>query len=137
MRPAIAFLGKVTCLIKWSHTENSWLIVNAWENKIKELHFKARYFILLLHVTADVVLSTWNRCLTYVYVWRLWRSFIVLFSTLVQIVENMNIKTDWLIDFGVLNATFSNISAISWRPVLLVEEAGISRENHRQWTSNW
>jgi len=27
----------------------------------------------------------------------------------------------------VFNATFSNISAISWRPVLVVEEAG---ENH-------
>jgi hypothetical protein len=137
VKPTISFLGQVTCLIKWSHTENSWLIVNARENKIKELHFKTRYFILLLHVTADVVLSTWNRCLPYVYVWRLWRSFIVLFSTLVQIVENMNIKTDWLIDFGVLNATFSNISAISWRPVLLVEEVGVSGENHRQWTSNW
>ena len=31
-------------------------------------------------------------------------------------------------------ATFSNISAISWRPVLVVEEAG---ENHRPWASNW
>jgi hypothetical protein len=29
-----------------------------------------------------------------------------------------------LIDFFVLNASFSNISAISWRPVLVVEEAG-------------
>jgi len=29
-------------------------------------------------------------------------------------------------------ATFSNISAISWRPVLVVEEAG---ENHRPWAS--
>ena len=28
--------------------------------------------------------------------------------------------------FIVLNATFSNISAISWRPVLVVEEAGVS-----------
>jgi len=28
----------------------------------------------------------------------------------------------------VFNATFSNISAISWRAVLVVEEAG---ENHR------
>jgi hypothetical protein len=26
--------------------------------------------------------------------------------------------------FLVLNATFSNISAISWRPALVVEEAG-------------
>ena len=33
---------------------------------------------------------------------------------------------DWLIDwFLVFNATFSNISAISWRPVLVVEEAGV------------
>jgi hypothetical protein len=28
-----------------------------------------------------------------------------------------------LIDFWCFNATFSNISAISWRPVLVVEEA--------------
>ena len=31
----------------------------------------------------------------------------------------------------VLNATFNNISVISWRSVLLVEETGISWENHR------
>jgi len=37
----------------------------------------------------------------------------------------------------VINATFSNISAISWRPVLLVEEAGVHGENHRPWASNW
>jgi hypothetical protein len=29
-------------------------------------------------------------------------------------------------DFWYFNATFSNISAISWRPVLVVEEAGTS-----------
>jgi hypothetical protein len=34
----------------------------------------------------------------------------------------------------VFNSTFSNISAISSRPVLVVEEAG---ENHRPWASNW
>jgi hypothetical protein len=28
-------------------------------------------------------------------------------------------------DFSCFNATFNNISAISWRPVLVVEEAGI------------
>jgi hypothetical protein len=44
-----------------------------------------------------------------------------------------------LIDFGflVFNTTFSNISAISWRPVLVVEEAGVPGENHRSWASNW
>jgi len=30
----------------------------------------------------------------------------------------------------VFNATFNNISAISWRSVLLVEETGVPGENH-------
>jgi hypothetical protein len=42
-----------------------------------------------------------------------------------------------LIDFWCFNATFSNISAISWRPVLVMEEAGVLGENHRPWASNW
>ena len=29
------------------------------------------------------------------------------------------------------------LSAISWRPVLVVEEAGVLREKHRLWASNW
>ena len=44
------------------------------------------------------------------------------------------VMIDWFI---VLSATFSNISAISWRPVLVVEEAGVPGENHRPWASNW
>jgi hypothetical protein len=44
---------------------------------------------------------------------------------------------DDLIDFWYFNATFSNISAISWRPVLVVEEAGIPGKNHRPCASNW
>jgi hypothetical protein len=48
------------------------------------------------------------------------------------------ILSDLLIfDFLCFNATFSNISAISWRPVLVVEEAGVTGENHRPWASNW
>jgi hypothetical protein len=39
--------------------------------------------------------------------------------------------------FLVLNATFNNISAIPWRPILVVEEAGVPGENHRPWASNW
>jgi hypothetical protein len=30
----------------------------------------------------------------------------------------------------VFNATFNNISVISWRSILLMEETGIPRENH-------
>ena len=37
--------------------------------------------------------------------------------------EGMNLNLNF-----VFNATFSNISAISWRPVLVVEEAGVPGE---------
>jgi hypothetical protein len=30
-----------------------------------------------------------------------------------------------------------NISAISWRPGLVVEDAGVPGETHRSWASNW
>jgi hypothetical protein len=37
----------------------------------------------------------------------------------------------------VRNATFNNISAISWRSVLFVEETGGPGENHRPVASHW
>ena len=30
-----------------------------------------------------------------------------------------------------------SLSAISWQPVLVVEEAGVHGENHQPWASNW
>jgi hypothetical protein len=39
--------------------------------------------------------------------------------------------TDFMDWFMVFNATFNNISVISWWSVLLVEETGVPRENHR------
>ena len=41
---------------------------------------------------------------------------------------------DW---FMVFNATFNNISVISWRSVLLLEETGVLGENHRSVASHW
>ena len=38
--------------------------------------------------------------------------------------------------FIVFNTTFSNIPATSWRPVFVVEEAGVPGENHRPWAGN-
>jgi len=37
----------------------------------------------------------------------------------------------------VFNATFNNISAISWWSVLLVEETGVPEENHRPVASHF
>ena len=37
----------------------------------------------------------------------------------------------------MFDVTFNNISVISWRPVLLVEETGVPGENHRPAASHW
>jgi hypothetical protein len=37
----------------------------------------------------------------------------------------------------VFKATFNNISVISWRSVLLVEETGVPGENHQTVASHW
>jgi len=37
----------------------------------------------------------------------------------------------------VFNTTFNNISVISWRPVLFVEETGVPGENGRPVASHW
>jgi hypothetical protein len=37
----------------------------------------------------------------------------------------------------VFNATFNNISAISWQSVLLVEETGMHGKNHWPVASHW
>jgi len=39
--------------------------------------------------------------------------------------------------FMVFNATFNNISVISWQLVLLVEDTGVSGENHQPVASLW
>ena len=40
-------------------------------------------------------------------------------------------------EFMVFNVTFNTISTMSWRSVLLVEETGVPRENHRPVVSHW
>jgi hypothetical protein len=45
----------------------------------------------------------------------------------------INDSTIGLVGFMMFNATFNNISAISWRSVLLVEETG---ENHQPASSH-
>jgi hypothetical protein len=47
------------------------------------------------------------------------------------------LRIDDFIWILIFSATFCNISAISWRPVLMVEEAEVPGENRRPWTSNW
>ena len=61
-------------------------------------------------------------------IWRIGRTF------LVNSMDCIQMKTDWSM---MLNATFNNISVISWRSVLLMEETGVPWENHRPVASHW
>ena len=60
---------------------------------------------------------------------------IVPISFFFYFIDNLIIRADLkifdliLLNFIVFNATFSNISAILWRLVLVVEEAGVLGEN--------
>ena len=56
------------------------------------------------------------------------------FHQLFTVISGMYLK--WVGWFMVFNATFNNISVISWRSVLLVEETGVHGENHRPATSH-
>ena len=64
-------------------------------------------------------------------------------STMEQLKKNVWkswVRKGWLrlfVCLMVFNATVNNISVISWRPALLVEEAGVPRKNHRPCASNW
>jgi len=45
--------------------------------------------------------------------------------------EIQKMRFDYTLNNQRFNATFNNISVISWRSVLLLEETGVPREYHR------
>jgi hypothetical protein len=45
-------------------------------------------------------------------------------------INNLFNITNFIIGVRVFNATSNNISVITWRSVLLVEETGVPGENH-------
>ena len=63
-------------------------------------------------------------------------------SSLWSEVYNFNNPTTYVplnVGLGLwsFNSTFNNISVISWRSILLVEEARVPGENHRPVASHW
>ena len=61
-------------------------------------------------------------------------SYVYNYYYIILRMHNIDIDTLGLVWFMVFNATFKNISAISWRSALLVEETG---ENNRPVASHW
>jgi len=54
-----------------------------------------------------------------------------LVSTKFEDTQRVNRRRKARVRVMVFNTTFNNISVISWHSVLLVEETGVPRENHR------
>ena len=54
-----------------------------------------------------------------------------------QVISNTRTPFGWfrLVSFMLFNTTYNNISVISWRSVVLVEETRVPGENHRAVTS--
>ena len=57
-------------------------------------------------------------------------------NTAYIIITTVTISCKYRVRVMMFNATFNNISAISWRSILLVEEIGVPGENHRPATSH-
>ena len=52
-------------------------------------------------------------------------------NTAYTIITTITMSCKYKVRVMMFNATFNNISAISWRSVLFVEETGVPGENHR------
>ena len=63
--------------------------------------------------------------------------FLILFPWIRGILKFQMYYVCLFVCLMVFNATFNNISAISWRSVLLVEETDGPGENHRPVASHW
>ena len=58
-------------------------------------------------------------------------------TSLVLIIITLFRTVNFWVRVMIFNATFNNISVISWRSGLLVEETGVSGENHRPAVSHF
>ena len=67
------------------------------------------------------------------------KSDIIIFENCKEVMFVVNYKKNSSRSLGcfmVFNTTFNNISVISWRSVLLMEETGVPGENHRPTASH-
>ena len=61
--------------------------------------------------------------------------YIILYYRVITLKLRNTVPYQFIIGLGVrvivFNANFNNISVVSWQLVLLVEESGVPRQNHR------
>jgi hypothetical protein len=91
---------------------------------------------LLLKVVLNTIFLT---LYVYIYFYTLTDTRVAppLFFSLTYYLIKYKFEGGFGLGFMVFNSTFNNISAISWRSVLLVEKIGVPKENHRPVGSHW
>jgi hypothetical protein len=84
-------------------------------------------FSLIHYNCIDLDIAIWNHMQLFTKYWGQWPYY----NYTLDLLVNRLLFYFWKCRVRVLvfNATFNNISVISWRPVLLVEETGVPREN--------
>jgi hypothetical protein len=137
-------------MFSWNKWRNLYVKLVPEKSLDVQKHFKLLYelkFILTLYF--DCLILVDGVVFNNVSVWvtsqtKVLRSWLgVLDTTLCDKVRQLLATGRWfslgliLVDGVVFNATFNNISVITWRSVLLVQETGVPRENHRPVASNW
>ena len=102
-----------------------------------KLTFEMCYFLhwlLLKHLKIIIRVHIYH-ILTYIYHRKKNAFFRILLWRFIEV--RRTILAVLFICLMVFNATFNNISVISWQSILLVEEIGKSGENHRPVASHW
>ena len=97
---------------------------------------------ILLKVTLSTITSNWQNDLFRIFttiLFPLYNFLIVLFSFMMWIDASLIHISLYSGHYGVMvfNATFINISAISWPSILSVEETEVPGEKHRPVASHW
>jgi hypothetical protein len=119
-------------LSAWTTTASYWPTtagsIICWKQKINNIRVVLFYNNL---VTTLITVTTWHFA---------WSDDT---KTLCMIIYDSNLSCFFSISniqrirVLVFNTTFNNISVISWLSVLLMEENGVPRENHRPIASHW
>jgi hypothetical protein len=126
------------CLLEFVSSSTRFILSLSWNNQHK--HILSTFYPVLVCLCTYTILVKWKTC-------NLFNSLFALTSGPPQSVHMKQAPRCALTTIRssywgwgrvmVFNATFNNISVISWQSFLLVEETGVPEENHRPAASHW
>ena len=96
-------------------------------------YFRADFFSYVF----NLIIIHWNWCRRKLFLIYCDHIMQHLSEPFMERLETDKSRVNLFVCLMVFNATFNNISVISWQSVLLLEETGGPRENHRPVASHW